>query len=192
MKKLLLFLLLLTSGWMISSCGEGGKKTESCQVFATVGFPEYTAACLKDAQGNILDTLQLNDGHISFVRTDTVNMPYIAIIRLINTTNTSDWAEMPIVVEQGKVNVEIGEYITTSGTQLNVRLQEFLNDLQATSDAYKVSECKKDNMKKTFSEFYRQQILSNSDNVVGIYIMQNYGFHLNEEDAALVKAQLGN
>ena len=43
-----------------------------------------------------------------------------------------------------------------------------------------------------FSQFYKQQILSNKDNAVGEYIYRNYGVHLNTDDNKQVKAQMGN
>lgn len=192
MKKKLLFLLLLVSGWMFSACSGGQKAAQNCQVKASVGFTEYTVACLLDKDGEVLDSLTLKDGFLTFTRTDTAQMPYVAFISLKNPSDAMDGAEMPIVVERGNVNVEIGEYITTSGTSLNVRLQQFLNGLQATSDALHQAKSHAEEIRRTFSEFYRQQILGNQDNVLGDFIYQHYGLHLNEADAALVKAQLGN
>ena len=120
-------------------------------------------------------------------------MPYVAIIQLVNPADSIDFLSMPVVIEGGKVQVEIGEYVTTQGTALNFRLQEFLNDLQATRDSFKKMDATQvETMKKTFSEFYRQQILTNKDNVLGRYIYDSYGIHLNDADRELVKAQLVN
>ena len=192
MKKHLLFLLLLMSVWMMAACGGGRNRSDSCRLTAKVEFPEFTQAYLTDGKGQVLDTLPLQNGQIDFVCTDTSGMPYVAFVSLANPLDSLDRMDMPVMMECGKVNVEIGEYIVTSGTPLNVRLQEFLNDLQATRDAIKESTVPTADVLKSFSEFYRQQILSNRDNVVGRFIFRQYGFHLTPEDAALVKAQLGN
>ena len=116
-------------------------------------------------------------------------MPYVAIISLKNPADSIDRIDMPFVVEAGKVNIEIGEYISTSGTPLNGRLQEFLNDLQALRSSLDVN-ISIEEMNQLFSEFYKQQILSNKNNVLGQYIYMSYGIHLNDADRDLVKAQL--
>lgn len=192
MKKHLLFLLLLMSAWLLTACGGDRHRAGSCRLTVKVDFPEFTQAYLTDAQGQVLDTLPLQNGQIDFACTDTAGMPYVALVSLVNPLDSLDRMDMPVVMECGKVYVEIGEYIVTSGTPLNVRLQEFLNDLQATRDAVKEAAVPMADVLKSFSEFYRQQILSNRNNVVGRFIFHQYGFHLTPEDAALVKAQLGN
>lgn len=173
------------------SCGVR-TAADSCRVRVAVGFPEYTRACLYDTDGRWLDSLQWQEREIVFVRTDTAGMPYVAFVTLLNPVDSIDRVQMPVVIEGGDVQVEIGEYITTSGTPLNRCLQDFLNALQATRDAVKQADISYEDYRKSFSEFYRQQILVNKDNVVGGFIFQQYGIHLNQEDASLVKAQLGN
>lgn len=175
----------------MASCG-ARTAADSCRVRVAVGFPEYTRACLYDADGRWLDSLQWQERKILFTRTDTAGMPYVVFVTLINPADSMDRAQMPVVIEGGDVQVEIGEYITTSGTPLNRCLQEFLNALQATHDAIRQAGVSYEDSRKSFSEFYRQQILANKDNVVGGFIFRQYGIHLNQEDASLVKAQLGN
>lgn len=192
MKKHLLYLLLLMSVWMMTACGGERSGSGPCRMTANVDFPEYTQACLKDMDGKVLDTLPLRDGRIEFVFADTARMPFVAFVSLLNPSDSLDRMDMPVVMESGDVAVEIGEYISSCGTPLNGRLQEFLNGLQATSDAVRQPEVTVEEGRKSFSEFYRQQILSNRHNVVGLFVYRNYGVHLNDDDAALVKAQLGN
>ena len=192
MKKHLLFLLLLMSVWMMMACRGDKHAPGPCRMTVKVDFPDYTQAYLKTTDGKVLDTLLLKDGQTDFLYSDTARMPFVAFVSLVNPWDSLDRMDMPVVVESGKVGVEVGEYIVAYGTPLNVRLQEFLNDLQAASDAVKGPEVTVEESRKVFSQFYRQQILGNRHNVVGRFIYRNYGVHLNEEDAALVKAQLGN
>lgn len=194
MKNKLLLLLLLNVGIGLVGCKGGQTPQQSgCTVSVKVDIPQYTEAYLMDAGQRVLDTLSIVDKTITIERTDTASMPYVAIIQLVNPADSIDFLSMPVVIEGGKVQVEIGEYVTTQGTALNFRLQEFLNDLQATRDSFKKMDASQlETMKKTFSEFYRQQILTNKDNVLGRYIYDSYGIHLNDADRELVKAQLVN
>lgn len=194
MKNKLLLLLLLNVGIGLVGCKGGQTPQQSgCTVSVKVDIPQYTEAYLMDAGQRVLDTLSIVDKTITIERTDTASMPYVAIIQLVNPADSIDFLSMPVVIEGGKVQVEIGEYVTTQGTALNFRLQEFLNDLQATRDSFKKMDATQvETMKKTFSEFYRQQILTNKDNVLGRYIYDSYGIHLNDADRELVKAQLVN
>ena len=191
--KLLLLLAIFVGAGLIGCAGGQSPKQSGCKVSVKVDIPQYTEAYLMDAEQRVLDTLNIVDRTISIERTDTASMPYVAIIQLVNPADSIDFLSMPVVIEGGKVQVEIGEYVTTQGTALNFRLQEFLNDLQATRDSFKKMDASQlETMKKTFSEFYRQQILTNKDNVLGRYIYDSYGIHLNDADRELVKAQLVN
>ncbi len=196
MKKYLLSLLLpATLLCLLAACGN---KTNSagqsvCDIHVKVAFPEYTRGCLQTPEGTCLDTLAIDNGVAAMQRTDSTQMPYVAVIRLENPADSLDFMEMPVVVEGGEVAVEIGEYITTSGTLLNQQLQQFLNELQATLTAAKNNkEIKGEEIDKLFSAFYRQQILANKDNVVGKYIYGAYGSHLKGDDVAAVKAAFDN
>lgn len=193
MKKNLLLLLLLSVGIGLAACG-GKQQQEPCGCTLTVklDLTEYTRGYLKNTDYQVLDTLQIGKKMV-LERTDTASMPYVALLELINPKDSIDILTMPVVVERGNVQVEIGEYITTRGTELNVRLQEFLNGLQATRDSFrKCDSTQLKNIGKVFSDFYRQQILTNKNNVLGRYIYQSYGIHLTEADDELVKAQLVN
>ena len=100
---------------------------------------------------------------------------------------------MPVFIENGTVTMDISDHIYISGTSLNDGLQEFFNSLQNSKDATKA---KKDitleEIETTFSEFYKQQILTNKDHALGKYIYQEYGGNMKMSDQEQVKAQMGN
>lgn len=185
-------LLLFVCGWVVAGCGEQRKKQSSCTVEMKIEYPEYTWGYLKNIDEKCLDSLTVTDGRVAFERKDTFLMPYVAFIKLNNPKDSIDWLEMPLVVEGGKINIEIGEYISIGGTPLNLQLQKFLDDLQATRSSVDEKELSMEEIKEIFSEFYRQQILGNKNNVLGRYIFKKYGIHLNDEDRKRVKVQLDN
>lgn len=182
-------MLLLVCSWIMESCSK--QQTQSrCIVEMKIEYPEYTQGYLKKLDGKQLDSLIVINGHLRLERTDTLLMPYVAFISLKNPIDSIDRIGIPFVVEGGKVNIEIGEYINISGTPLNQRLQDYLNDLQALRSSLDEKTLSIKETNRIFSEFYRQQILSNKNNVLGQYIYKSYGVHLNDTDRDLVKAQL--
>ena len=187
MRKYLL--LLFICGWIVGSCSKQQNIQSSCIVEMKIEYPKYTQGYLRNMEGKCLDSLVVTNGHLNLERTDSLLMPYVAIISLNHPADSIDRIEMPFVVEAGKVNIEVGEYISTSGTPLNGQMQEFLNDLQALRSSLDVN-ISIEEMNQLFSEFYKQQILSNKNNVLGQYIYVSYGIHLNDADRDLVKAQL--
>ncbi|MEY8705921.1 DUF4369 domain-containing protein [Bacteroides faecichinchillae] len=189
MRKYFLLLLLLVCSWVMESCRKQQIQSR-CIVEMKIEYPEYTQGYLKKLDGKQLDSLIVINGHLNLERTDTLLMPYVAFISLKNPTDSIDRIEIPFVVEGGKVNIEIGEYINISGTPLNQRLQDYLNDLQALRSSLDEKTLSIKETNHIFSEFYRQQILNNKNNVLGQYIYKSYGVHLNDTDRDLVKAQL--
>lgn len=187
MKNLLSFSLFLCLLVGLASCGGRGPVQGRCVVNVVSEYPEYDHGYLKSQEGARLDTLRLVDGRLSFERTDTAAMPYIAFIHLANREDSTDWLEMPVAIEGGEVEVTLGEYIETKGTPLNAQVQEFLNDLQATATSIRQREdIGIDEIESLYSAFYRQQILSNKDNPLGAFILRNYGVHLKGEDRQAV------
>lgn len=185
MNKRFLFFLpsLLLMLLLAASCGENRPAQSRCEVSVVSEFPEYTRGYLQLQTGQRTDTLVLTDGRLTFWRTDTAAMPYIAFIHLVSREDPADCLDMPVAIERGKVEVTLGEYIETKGTPLNTALQEFLNDLQALSTSIRQRrDVTAEEVSDLYSAFYRQQILTNRDNPLGDFIRRNYGSHLKGED----------
>ena len=105
--------------------------------------------------------------------------------------DSTDQLDMPVAIENGTIKVELGEYIKLSGTPLNTRIKEFLDALQHCKDGVvSKTDITPEEISEIFSQFYKQQILSNKDNAVGEYIYRNYSVHLNTDDNKQVKASI--
>lgn len=165
--------------------------SQGCSIKGQTDFKEYTMAYLLDLDRNKLDSVSLEEGKFGFVVADSVSKPYAIVVQLVNPNDRLDRMDMPVMVEPGVVSLQLGEYIYTSGTPLNLKVQEFLNALQQFKDGIHLSASKDITQLQTaYSEFYRQQILSNRDNVLGVYILHDYGVHLTPADRELVETQL--
>lgn len=187
------FSFLSVSAVLFMLCMACGHSTNGCSIDGQTDFKEYTMAYLLDLNRQRLDSVPLEGGRFAFQVTDSVATPYAVVVRLVSPQDALDNLDMPVMVESGTVSLRLGEYIYTSGTPLNQKVQDFLNALQQFKDGFQLADHQSSNQLQTaYSEFYRQQILSNRDNVLGAYIYHDYGMHLNEADREQVEAQLNH
>lgn len=164
-----------------------------CRIKGEISFNEYETVYLIAPAGNKVDSCDIKNGKFYLEETDSIASPYVATIHMAAKNDPSDILDMPVAVENGTVKVGLGEYIKLSGTPLNDRIKGFLDALQQCKDGATAKDgITAEEVIETFSQFYKQQILSNKDNIVGEYIYGNYGQHLNAADKELVKAQIGN
>lgn len=190
-KYILLLPIAILTIWLAACSGNPAKS--GCHIKGRTTFKEYQKAYLTDISGNRKDSTAIENGEFYFDIAEDITEPYVAVIHMEASQDPIDWLDMPIAIENGRVEVVLEEYIQTSGTPLNTRIQEFLNALQNCKDGIDAQKgMTTDEIGNLFSQFYRQQILSNKDNAVGKYIFQSYGVHLNESDKEQVKAQMGN
>ena len=189
MKKFLLLLqILVVSALCMISCGKGNVVSPTCSMTVKSTYNDFSCY-LQLPAGEIIDTLSFNDGVAFLERSDTLNMPYVAYLYFVNRQDSLDTMNMPVVVEKGQVSVSVSEYISTAGTPLNARLQSFLNDLQMVSEGIREKGIKSiDEINSAYSSYYKMQIMQNKDNVVGKYIYEYYGIHLNDADRKSLEA----
>ena len=192
MKKYILLLPLVIIAMGLAACSGTSSKSE-CTIKGFLSLQEYKKVYLIDNAGIRIDSCEVKDGRFYLEKKNNIGEPYVAIIHMTAEQDSTDQLDMPVAIEEGIVKVELGEYIKLSGTPLNARIKEFLDALQHCKDGVGTKQgITPEDINKVFSEFYKQQILSNKDNAVGKYIYQNYGIHLNADDKAQVKAQMGN
>lgn len=186
MKNLILFLQLFCL-CALMSCG-GSARSGSCLLTVHYDDSAFTGS-LRGLDGLPMDDITASGSVLQL--TDSASMPFVAYIHLTNREDSMFTMDMPVVVEAGNVRVNIGEYISTSGTPLNARLQDFLDELQRFSDGLSLS-VDLDGIKSAYSEFYRSQILLNRGNAVGAFILRMYGIHLTDADREAIETVLNN
>ena len=164
---------------------------KGCTLTGHVSMPEYDMAYLADLDRHRVDSTALNGGDFRFAVADSVSRPYALLLQLVDREEPLNQMDLPVMVENGTIQVDLGEYIHISGTPLNDRVQDFLNALQACKDNLSARKgVTVEQIQSTFSGFYKEQILLNKDNVLGGYSLRDYGVHLNAADRASVEAQL--
>lgn len=176
--------------FLLGACGTQNTP-RGCTLTGHISMPEYDMAYLADLDRHRTDSTSLDNGDFHFAVADSVSQPYAMLLQLVDREEPLNQMDLPVMVENGTIQVNLGEYIHITGTPLNDRVQHFLNALQACKD--KVAAQKDitvEQVRSTFSGFYKEQILLNKDNVLGGYILRDYGVHLNAADRAAVEAQL--
>ncbi len=179
-------------GLGLAACGTQ-VTTKGCTLDGHISLEGYDKAYLADLERQHIDSTALAGGRFTFEVTDSITRPYALVVQLVDTGHEDALLEMPLMVENGHINMEIGEYVHTSGTPLNEGIQQFLNALQACKDG--LSEragITPEEIAASLSEFYKQQILLNKGNALGHYILHDYGIHLTAADRTEVETQLTN
>ena len=185
MKRNILFFALSVIMAALTACGSSSKK-ERCTIEITCSLEGYRHGVLTLQDGALLDSLHLADGHLTLTRTDSTQMPYVARVVLYKDGAPQDEIEMPIVVEGGTVSVVLGELYSTWGTPLNREMQQFFVGMQKVSDELE-GETDPAIVTTRFSAYYKKQILLHSDDVIGRFVLADYGANLTADDGMEVK-----
>lgn len=192
MRKYTLLLPFAAMAIWLTACSETSAGP-GCHIKGEISFEEYKTVFLIAPSGERIDSCEVQNGRFYLEKADNIAEPYVAIIHMTAEQDSTDRLDMPVAIENGTIKVELGGYIELSGTPLNVRIKEFLDALQHCKDGVNAKEkITPEEIATVFSEFYKQQILSNKDNVVGQYIYNNYRTHMNAVDKEQVKAQMSN
>ena len=180
------FALLL----IMTACG-GKSKQGPCSVEVYYPNPEFKEIVLVNTKGQMLDsTLTIRNDSIRFMRNDSANMPYVAVLRMTNPSDSINFISMPIVIEAGTVKLELTDRISLSGTDDNKKMYEFQkakNTFTRQYDQKMNPEHDVKKMKADYSKFYSDQAIVNKDNIVGEYIYDTYNSLMTLDDEKRVK-----
>lgn len=197
MKKTIISLFSFAAIFLLNffmvACG-GDSRQAKCSVNVFIPSTQYTDVKLVDTNGKVIDsTLTVKNDSIRFSRTDSLSMPYVVQLQLLNPADSIDFINFPIVIEGGVVRLDLTDRISLSGTKNNEQLFKFLkakNSFFAKYDREGNPEHDIQKMRKDYSKFYADQILLNKGTVVGEYLLKAYGSHLTKEDYERVKERM--
>ena len=105
---------------------------------------------------------------------------------MFHDKDSSDDIYMPIVVEAGEVTVVLDKLYSTWGTPLNKEMQQFFVGMQRVSESLE-GETDPQMVISSYSSYYKKQILLHSDDVIGRFILAEYGANLTPDDGMEVK-----
>ncbi len=177
----------------LAACG-GKQKQGPCNVEVYYPNAQYKNVSLVDANGNRLDsTLTIRNDSIRFLRNDSAQMPYVAVLVLTTPNDSMNFISMPMVIEAGTVKLELTNNVSLSGTKDNKKMHEFLkakNNFTLHYDEKMNPEHNVEKLKADYSKFFSDQALLNHDNIVGEYILQAHGQMMTYQDQKKVKEGL--
>lgn len=186
MKRNLLLFPLLALLLLLTACVQKQPVQAPCTIDLTCSLEGYSKGVLTLTDGTVLDSLCLTDGHLSLLRTDSAQMPYVAKVKLVNDNDPTDDIYMPIVVEGGTVTVVLSELYTTKGTPLNKAMQQFFVEMQRVHDSLE-GETNPKVVAESYSAFFKKQILLHSNDVIGRFVLEEYGPNMTADDGMEVK-----
>lgn len=190
MKNYSLFITLLVVGVIGVACN--GRSTKNYVIEGKITDPKLDGRVvyMKDAFVDALfyDSAVVTHGRFYFK--GELNGPVVR--ELLIEENDSDMfpVTLPLVLENGKLEVDLGERVYVGNTSLNKEMMEFL---MAVDKFYDLDFTGKsvDYIKASFSNLLLEQIVKHSSNVVGRYIFEAYQKKLSEEQIRHAKKILG-
>lgn len=192
MKHFLFFLQMsvIAATSVLTSCG-GAPVKSPCSVEVFIPLKQYTEVELLGQHGKIIDsTLTIANDSVRFMRDDIDNMPYVAKLCFKNPSDSLDILYMPMVIEGGTVKVEISDVLNLTGTDDNRALFRFIKAKNSFAANYQNPDYDLDKLNRDYSKFYSDQMILNSDNAVGRYLLDTYGSLLTSEDMRRVKEKI--
>lgn len=183
MKRIFIFLAMAVAAAALFSCSLKG----ACVINGNVSYPQYETIYMFDLTGEMVDSVsRAEDGTFRMVYDKKENMPQVVLLEFNNPYSPADRMHLPVALEPGKVEVNVGMYIKTGGTPLNDEIMDFFDGLQALQDEYRQNVATVDQKLAAYSAFYRDVMRENSDNVFGAYVTLAYGRELLPEDLELL------
>lgn len=178
--SLILFGALFSA--LFTACNKTPKQSE-CTVEVYTPLRQYTKALLIDSKGEAVDsTLQIKNDSIIFKRNDIKEMPYIVTLTMINTRDSLDILNMPLVIEGGTVKLELTDKLSLSGTEDNDKLFKFLKSKNKFLASQKQDSSDFEQQKKDISRYFLDQFMQNKDNIVGSHIFDVYSQFMTSSD----------
>lgn len=179
---LCLFVMLLTA-----CTDESG-----CRISGVCSDDTYKQARLCTLDGRELGTSAIKGSDFSFLVEGDILEPYMGVIYLLNPSDSLDYVDIPVGVENGSVRIRFGKSFKISGTPLNDKIQVFLSGLSQLRDAVTSPDrtVSVDQIPAEFSHYYSKSIVLNYDNPLGEYILRSYGSHLLGDDKAQAEQSL--
>ena len=183
MKRIFGFLAMAVAAAALFSCSPKG----ACVINGNVSYPQYETIYMVDIAGAVMDSVsRSSDGDFRFVYDKAESMPQIVVLQFHNPADQADRMYLPVALEPGEVEVNIGDYVGLRGTPLNYEIKDFFDDLQALADSYAQNVATVASMEEAYSNFYRTKIQENSDNVFGAYLTLAYGRELLPSDLKIL------
>ena len=131
-----------------------------------------TVYMLDALDGSIrLDSANVSGGKFSF--TGSQAEPVIRELWVQQNDSDKYPITLPVVLENGRIEVDLGERVYTGGTALNKELMEVLMAIDGFY-AQDLSGCSAEELKQALATLVMEQVVKNAGTVVGRYVFDRY------------------
>lgn len=165
---------------MMFSCGQN--KTDGYVINGKITNPKYdekTVYMVDAFTGEKYDSTTVSNCRFKFEGKQDM----ACVRELLVYENPKDIfpVNLPIILENGNINVEMGDLVYVENTEGNDMMMKFLMEKDKFLDGLIEKKLPADSAKKEFSTFIVQQVLKNGNSVVGDYIYKSYKSKLDEK-----------
>ena len=181
--------LLLVLVTLLSSCSPS---PEGCVIEGVVRDKAYeggTVRLCNPYTAAASDSASVRDGKFSFKPGEGTSNVRLLVLKASDDDLFP--ITLPVVTENGRIQVVLGETVFTSGTPLNDRMQDFLLAVDRFSDKMSGSGKEAVEIRTDFAKLLEASILQNLDNRVGVYIFRAYSSRLSPECRAGILEKAG-
>ena len=135
-----------------------------------------------------LDSVKVTDGRFRFEGVQAVP----EVRELMVQENDSDHfpVTLPFVLENGRIEVDLGERVYTGNTKLNDEMMELLMEFDRFYER-DFSNQTKEQIEAAFADLLMTEIVKHSNSVVGMYLYDGYKHKLSDKQQADARQTLG-
>ena len=135
-----------------------------------------------------LDSVKVTDGKFRFEGVQAVP----EVRELMVQENDSDMfpVTLPFVLENGRIEVDLGDRVYTGNTKLNDEMMELLMEFDRFYER-DFSNQTKEQIEAAFADLLMAEIVKHSNSVVGKYLYDGYKHKLSEKQQADARQTLG-
>lgn len=178
-KQMIRTALVAVAGVMMAACS----KPKEYKIQAEVQYPELNGkmAYLREAtpEKKILDSVRVQNKTVLF--TGSQEEPKACEIFIPEFPGDAFPAELPIILENGEIQVTLGQISKIGNTKHNDELMEFLLDMEVFKQHIADKEVPSvEQFHKDFAEFLVEQVKEHNSTIVGKYIFDTYKERLSD------------
>ena len=135
-----------------------------------------------------MDSVKVEDGKFRFEGVQAVP----EVRELMVQENDSDMfpVTLPFVLENGRIEVDLGDRVYTGNTKLNDEMMDLLMSFDRFYER-DFSNQSKEQIEAAFSDLLMAEIVKHSNSVVGKYLYDGYKYKLSEKQQADARQTLG-
>lgn len=135
-----------------------------------------------------IDSVKVTDGKFKFEGIQTT--PIVRELMIMENDSDIFPVTLPFVLENGHIEVDLGDRVYTGNTKLNDEMMDLLMEFDRFYER-DFSKQSKEEIEKAFREILMTEIVKHSNNIIGKYLYDGYKHKLTDKQQAEAREILG-